>query len=47
MALFSIVIAIPLRAARHMTLVYNGLQTTIGVATIALGIFILVENSGV
>ncbi len=45
MALFSIVIAIPLRAARHMTLVYNGLQTTIGVATIALGIFILVENS--
>ncbi len=45
MALFSIVIAIPLRAARHMTLVYNGLQTTIGVATIALGIFILVQNS--
>ncbi len=47
MALFSIVIAIPLRAARHMTLVYNGLQTTIGVATIALGIFILVQNSSV
>ncbi len=45
MALFSIVISIPLRAARQMTLVYNGLQTTIGVATIALGIFILVQNT--
>ncbi len=47
MALFSIVIAIPLRAARHMTVIYNGLQTTIGVATIALGIFILVQNTSV
>jgi len=47
MMLFSIVIAIPLRAARHMTFVYNGLQTTIGVATITLGIFILVQNSSV
>ncbi len=45
MALFSIVISIPLRATRHMTVVYNSLQTTIGVATIALGIFILVQNS--
>jgi len=45
MALFSIVIAIPLRAARHMTLVYNSLQTTIGVATIALGVFILIQNT--
>ena len=45
MALFSIVIAIPLRAARHMTIIYNGLQTTIGVATITLGIFILVQNT--
>jgi len=47
MALFSIVISVPLRAARHMTLVYNGLQTTIGVATIGLGIFILVQNTSV
>jgi len=41
MGLFSLVIAIPLRAARRMTWIYNGLQATIGLATIALGIFTL------
>lgn len=45
MALLSIIIAVPLRAARHMTLVYNGLQTTIGVATIVLGTVILIQNT--
>ncbi len=46
MALFSVVISVPLRAARHMTLVYNGFQTAIGVATIGLGFFVLVQNFG-
>ena len=46
MALFSVVISVPLRAARHMTLLYNGFQTAIGVATIGLGLFILVQNFG-
>ncbi len=45
MGLFSLVIAIPLRAARHMTWVYNGLQIFIGTATVALGIFTLVQTS--
>lgn len=39
MGLFSLVISIPLRAARHMTWVYNGLQTVIGLTTVGLGIF--------
>jgi len=39
MALFSLVIAIPLRAARHMTWLYNGLQTVIGTLTISLGAY--------
>jgi ABC-type nickel/cobalt efflux system permease component RcnA len=46
MALFSVVISIPLRAARQMTLVYNGFQTAIGVATIGLGLFVLAQNIG-
>jgi len=46
MALFSVVISVPLRAARQMTLVYNGFQTAIGVATIGLGMFVLVQNTG-
>jgi len=46
MGLFSLVIAIPLRAARNMTWIYNGLQATIGLATIALGIFTLVQTTG-
>lgn len=45
MGLFSFIIAIPLRAARHMTWAYNSLQATIGVATIALGIFTMMEFS--
>jgi len=44
MALFSFVIVIPLRAARQMTWAYNGLQATIGVATIALGFFTLTQH---
>jgi len=43
MGLFSFVIAIPLRAASHMTWAYNGLQAVIGTATMALGIFTLVR----
>ena len=46
MALFSVVISIPLRAARRMTLLYNGFQTAIGVATIGLGLFVLSQNIG-
>jgi ABC-type nickel/cobalt efflux system permease component RcnA len=45
MGLFSLVIAIPLRAARHLTWVYNGLQIVIGMATVALGIFTLAQTS--
>ena len=37
MALFSIAIAVPLRAARHMTWVYNSMQIIIGFGTIGLG----------
>lgn len=43
MGLFSLVIAVPLRAARHMTWLYNGLQTSIGLATVALGAFTLFQ----
>ncbi len=43
MALFSLVIAIPLRAARQMTWLYNSLQFTIGVATIGLGVFTMAQ----
>ncbi|HFC05482.1 MAG TPA: urease accessory protein [Rhizobiales bacterium] len=39
MGLFSLVIAIPLRAARRMTWLYNGLQAIIGTTTIGLGLF--------
>ncbi len=39
MGLFSLVIAIPLRAARRMTWLYNSLQTIIGLSTITLGAF--------
>lgn len=45
MGLFSLVVAIPLRASRHLTWVYNGLQAIIGTATIALGIFTMVGFS--
>lgn len=45
MGLFSLVIVVPLRAARHMTWLYNGLQASVGVATIALGMFTLVHTS--
>ncbi len=45
MGLFSFVIAIPMRAARHMTWLYNGIQSTIGVATIGLGLFTLFQIS--
>ncbi|MBL1405682.1 MAG: urease accessory protein [Rhizobiales bacterium] len=45
MGLFSLVIVIPLRAARRMTWIYNGLQGTIGLATIALGIFTVTHFS--
>ncbi len=44
MALFSVVISIPLRAARRMTLLYNGFQAAIGVATISLGFLVLMQN---
>ena len=43
MSLFSVVVAIPLRAARHLTWAHNSLQATIGAATIALGIFTVLE----
>ncbi len=45
MGLFSLVIGIPLRAARHLTWVYNALQSTVGVATIGLGLFTVFQLS--
>ncbi len=45
MGLFSLVIAIPLRAARHMTWVYNGLQVAIGSGTIVLGVLTLAQTT--
>ena len=47
MGLFSLIIAIPLRAARQMTWVYNGLQITVGTGTIMLGIFTLIHTVSV
>jgi len=47
MGLFSLVIVLPLRAARHMTWLYNGLQTSVGVATIALGIFTVIHTASI
>jgi len=47
MALFSIIISIPLRAAHRLTFLYNGLQATIGLATIALGVFTLFQTTAV
>jgi len=44
MALFSLVIALPLRAARHMTWLYNGLQAVVGLGTIALGFTSVLHN---
>ncbi len=45
MGLFSLVIVIPLRAARHMTWLYNGLQATGGMGTGALGVLTLVHTT--
>ncbi|PHS35647.1 MAG: urease accessory protein [Robiginitomaculum sp.] len=45
MGLFSLVIVIPLRAARHMTWLYNGLQASVGTATIALGAFTVLHTA--
>ncbi len=45
MGIFSFVIAIPLRAARHLTWLYNGLQGAVGAGTIALGVFTLVQTA--
>ena len=44
MGMFALVIALPLRAARHLTWAYNGLQATIGTGTIALGVFTMVRT---
>lgn len=44
MALFSLVIALPLRAARHMTWLYNGLQAIVGVGTVVLGTMSVLHN---
>ena len=44
MGLFSLVIAVPLRAARRMTWLYNGLQAIIGIFTIGLGAFTIIQT---
>lgn len=44
MALFTAVISIPMRSARALTWVNNGLQATIGGATVALGAFTVVTS---
>lgn len=44
MALLSVVIAVPLRySANRLTWLHNGLQGTIGVATLALGAYLVVD----
>ncbi len=44
MGLFSLVVAVPLRAARSITWLYNSLQTVIGFATIGLGGFTVIHS---
>jgi len=44
MALFSVVICIPLRSARALTRTHNGLQLAIGGGTAGLGLFIVVSG---
>lgn len=43
MGLFSLVIVIPLRAAKQMTWLYNGLQAIVGIGTVAIGIVTVVQ----
>ncbi len=43
MGLFSLVIAVPLGAARQLTWLYNGLQTVIGISTIGLGAYTIFQ----
>ena len=46
MALLSIVIAIPLRfSASGLTWLHNGLQVAIGVATIGIGAFLVLQST--
>jgi ABC-type nickel/cobalt efflux system permease component RcnA len=44
MALLSLVISLPLRRAYNFTRLFNGLQITVGLTTIAIGGAILVQN---
>jgi len=44
MGLFSLVISVPLRAARRMTWLYNGLQAFIGFFTIGLGSYTIFQS---
>lgn len=44
MALLSLAISLPLRGARRITWMYNGLQLTVSLATIAIGSSLLYQN---
>ncbi len=44
MALFTVVISIPMRSARTLTWAHNGLQTVIGGGTVAIGVFTVVTS---
>ncbi len=46
MSLFSLVIAIPLRASRHLTWLYGSLQALIGTGTVILGVVTLSQTIG-
>ncbi len=45
MAVFSTIIMLPLHSARSLTWAHHGLQTVIGVITIALGVFVVFETA--
>ncbi len=44
MALFSLVLVIPLRATSHLTGLFSGIQVVVGILTIAIGLFTVTAN---
>ncbi len=44
MAVLSLIISVPLRSTRGFTRLHNGLQATVGLATIAIGSLLLYDN---
>lgn len=46
MAVLSLAISVPLRGARHVTWLHNGLRATLGLATVVIGGLLILENLG-